>query len=82
MKQNFQNYPQQKTDACILLVFGLEKQVYKPIAFKWFFWTKREDQIFIKKKEALSVLKKVFMSSHLQDVYYQNFYFARTVSSI
>ena len=32
MKQNFQNYPQQKNDACILFVFGLAKQGYKPIA--------------------------------------------------
>ena len=32
MKQNFQNYPQQKIDACILFVFALAKQGYKPIA--------------------------------------------------
>ena len=34
MKQNFHNYPQQKIDPCILLVFGLEKQVYQPIALQ------------------------------------------------
>ena len=33
MKPNFQNYPQQKIDVCILLVFCLPKQSYKPIAF-------------------------------------------------
>ena len=37
MKQNFQNYPLQKIDAFIILVFALEKQVYKPIALKWKF---------------------------------------------
>ena len=31
------------------------------------FWTKVEDQIFYKKKEALNVLKKNFKSSHLKD---------------
>ena len=81
MKQNFQNYQQQKIDACILPVFGLEKQVYKHIALKSFFEQKAGPNV-LKKKEALSVLKKFFKSRHLQDVHYQKVYSARTISSI
>ena len=33
MKQNFQNLSPKKIDACILLLLGLVKQGYKPIAF-------------------------------------------------
>ena len=51
MKQNFQNYPQQKIDACILLVFGVAKQVYKPIALKWIFEQKGRTKFSSKKKK-------------------------------